>query len=291
MKWFGREKNPQPVTGPGAATEASAPATDATPASTPNADQPDATPAKGTEAVEDANVPAEMGDRSSEGSEAGGLGSVGLTEASEQIGPPSADEHAPAPNALPEAEPTSNWWLTTRRILGWLSTILMLAILFLAWPLAWGGLFSYTVVSGNSMEPTYHTGDVVMTYRTSDYQVGDVIVYTVTLDDKTGAIVHRIIEVLPDGTYKTKGDNNGFADPWVAEPQNIRGEVIAMFPQAYKVIGIIRSPLFWIIPIGVMVAFFLWPAPAPEIPPDGEGEDADGTEGADPPTTEEVGAP
>ncbi len=198
------------------------------------------------------------------------------------IGDGSSEDLGQNPNAQAEQDEKAGWWLITRRVIGWISTILMIALLFLAWPLAWGGLFSYTVVSGNSMEPTYQTGDVVMTYRTSDYQVGEIIVYTVTFDDKTGAIIHRIIEVLPDGTYRTKGDNNDFADPWVAEPQNIRGEVIAVFPQAYKVIGLIRSPLFWILPIGVMVAFFLWPAPAAAIPPDGEGGEPEEREGGGP---------
>ncbi len=175
-----------------------------------------------------------------------------------------ADSHS-------EDEGRTGWWLATRRIVGWLSTILMILLLFLAWPLAWGGLFSYTVVAGNSMEPKFHTGDVVMTLERSEYQVGEVIVYTVTFGDKSGAVIHRIVEALPDGGFKTKGDNNDFIDPWVAQPDDIRGEVIGMFAQGYRVISLIRSPLFWIIPIGVMVAYFLWPEPVPEIPAEGEG--------------------
>ncbi|MGV1037753.1 MAG: signal peptidase I [Candidatus Nanopelagicales bacterium] len=171
-----------------------------------------------------------------------------------------------------EVEGRSGWWLVTRRIVGWVSTILMILLLFLAWPLAWGGLFSYTVVAGSSMEPKFHTGDVVMTMERSEYQIGEIIVYTVTFGDKSGAVIHRIVAKVPDGGFKTQGDNNNFVDPWVAEPDNIRGEVIGLFPQGYRLIGLIRSPLFWIIPIGVLVAYFLWPAPVPEEDPvDDEG--------------------
>lgn len=112
-----------------------------------------------------------------------------------------------------EHETKSNWRFTTRRGMRWLSTILMIVILFLAWPLARGGLFSYTGVSGESMEPTYHTGDVAMTIKRSEYQVGDIIVYTVTFEDKVGATVHRVIEALPDGDYRTQSDSNEVVDP------------------------------------------------------------------------------
>lgn len=287
MKWFGRGKKLRPAIGSGTDAESVVPPSDEqTPATdaaagttgddTSNAHELDSSSAIEAEAVEGAVVGDPRGHAGPASSEAGGLGSVGLIEASEQIGT------EPATPLTEDKSKPNGWWHTTRRVTGWISTIFMIVLLFLAWPLAWGGLFSYTIVSGNSMEPTYHTGDVVMTYRTSEYQVGEIIVYTVTFDDKTGAIIHRIIEALPNGTYKTKGDNNSFVDPWVADPENIRGEVIAVFPQAYKVIALIRSPLFWIIPIGVMVGYFLWPAPVPEIATDDEDGEPEEGDGGDP---------
>lgn len=174
------------------------------------------------------------------------------------------------------------WLVTTSKITGWVLTVVFVCVLVLAWPLAWGGRFSWTVVSGISMEPTFYTGDLTLAYKTNDYEVGDIIVYTVTFDDKTGAIIHRVVEVLPSGGYKTKGDNNDFIDPWVAQPQNIRGEVIQSFSGAAKYVGLLRSPLFWIIPIGLMVTWFFWPSPEEPIPP--EDEDVD------PEQPEELGA-
>lgn len=199
-------------------------------------------------------------------------GDAELASGANGLGADSGEQPGVNLASQPEDEERAGWWLVTRRIVGWLSTILMIFLLFLAWPLAWGGLFSYTVVAGNSMEPKYHTGDVVMTMERSDYQVGEIIVYTVSFGDKSGAVVHRIVEELPDGSFKTQGDNNDFIDPWVAEPDNIRGEVIGVFAQGYRLISVIRSPLFWIIPIGVLVAYFLWPAAVPEEEPvDDEG--------------------
>jgi len=173
------------------------------------------------------------------------------------------------------------WRVAVIKITGWMLTAVFVGVLVLAWPLAWGGRFSWTVVSGHSMEPMFYTGDVTLAYKTKDYKVGDIIVYTVTFDDKTGAVIHRIKKVLPDGNFQTKGDNNNFIDPWVARPQNIRGEVIESFPGAAKYVGLIRSPLFWIVPLGLMVTWFLWPTPVLEEPGEDEDEDEDADADAD----------
>ena len=46
---------------------------------------------------------------------------------------------------------------------------------YLLWPTGLGGCTTLTIVSGHSMEPTYHTGDVVLS-RCGTPQVGDVVV-------------------------------------------------------------------------------------------------------------------
>lgn len=194
--------------------------------------------------------------------------------------PAGHDESAGAP---------SPWFRTIRKIASWSLTAVFVGVLILAWPPAWGGKFSWTAVSGISMEQTFYNGDLVLSFSNDDYTVGDVIVYTVTFDDTTGAVIHRIVEVLPNGDYKTKGDNNDFIDPWVASPQNVRGEVIVVFPGAAKYVGLIRSPLFWIIPIGVMVAWFFWPAPELETPPG--DDDADPEEDVDPQDSDDPDGP
>ena len=187
--------------------------------------------------------------------------------------------HYPGPTKVRVKRGPPRWLVITRRILGWVTTLIFIAVLVLAWPLAWGGKFSWTVVSGKSMEPTLYQYDLVTTFRTDDYQVGDIIVYKANFDEKSGLVVHRIVKINPDGTYVTKGDNNNFIDPWVAQPDNIRGEVIWVFPSAAKYVLLIRSPLFWILPLAIMVTWFLWPAKveelAAEVTPDGVDDPAE----------------
>ena len=57
------------------------------------------------------------------------------------------------------------------------TVVIALGIAFLVFGRAGfaGSPISYVVVSGHSMEPTFHTGDVVVLRRTGSYAKGDVI--------------------------------------------------------------------------------------------------------------------
>ena len=46
-------------------------------------------------------------------------------------------------------------------------------------PESLGGRAAYVLVSGQSMEPRYHTGDLVLVQRHAGYHVGQVIAYRV----------------------------------------------------------------------------------------------------------------
>ena len=60
-----------------------------------------------------------------------------------------------------------------------LSNLILISGLIAAWiafaPLKAGGQASYVMVNGISMEPKYHTGDLVIVRKARTYQVGDVI--------------------------------------------------------------------------------------------------------------------
>src|SRR3954453_11712053 len=62
------------------------------------------------------------------------------------------------------------------RGLGWLLLAVESAVL---WPTRLGGTIAYVAVSGDSMLPTLHPGDLVVTRSQGTYQVGDLIVYVV----------------------------------------------------------------------------------------------------------------
>jgi len=74
-------------------------------------------------------------------------------------------------------------------------------------------------------------GDLPIVAGSNDYKIGDVVVYSVP--GQTVPIVHRIISVNQDGTFRTKGDHNGNLLPFefsVREEQ-IHGKVIFIIPK------------------------------------------------------------
>jgi len=87
-----------------------------------------------------------------------------------------------------------------------LGVILLLTVGRLLWfPVA------LLLVSGNSMLPTYRTGDLVLGVATYlvGYMVGDVVVWFATV---THGVIHRVVNVTGDYVV-TKGDNNPLPDP------------------------------------------------------------------------------
>ena len=100
---------------------------------------------------------------------------------------------------------------------------LFLGVLLVMWPVSWGGQMGYTVVSGHSMEPGMHTGDLVLTWRTDDYRPGEVITYFVP-DGQPGAgagVVHRIVAGDPQTGFTTQGDNRNGPDIWTPRTDDI----------------------------------------------------------------------
>ena len=77
-----------------------------------------------------------------------------------------------------------------------------------------------TMLTG-SMSPGINPGDVVVSVRTpvSDLKVGDVITYSIPIDDHR-IETHRVASIKRDDagatTVTTKGDANPGADPWTA---------------------------------------------------------------------------
>ena len=103
--------------------------------------------------------------------------------------------------------------------------VVMIGLVVFAWPTQWGGKTTYIVVRGTSMEPSFHTGDIVIARATDDHQVGDILVYAVP-DGSTGAgklIMHRLIEIRPDGTVRHPGRQPGHARSVQGRPRERGG--------------------------------------------------------------------
>ena len=100
-----------------------------------------------------------------------------------------------------------------REVARWLTALIALAVVagYLAALYAGSG---FAVVEGVSMEPLFHTGDLVVLVKKSpeEIEVGDIVVY------KSGGkyVIHRVVYkyVGPSGDvcFVTKGDNNLLPD-------------------------------------------------------------------------------
>lgn len=107
---------------------------------------------------------------------------------------------------------------------------LFLALLFM-WvmlgPRQFGGSVSYVITQGNSMQPVFESGDLVIVRKASDYRVGDVI--AAENEQLQAPVLHRIIE---EGAqrYVTKGDNNDFIDEYEPSADDIIGKKWILLP-------------------------------------------------------------
>jgi signal peptidase I len=125
-------------------------------------------------------------------------------------------------------------------------------LMVVAWitfaPVQFGGQAAYVIVTGNSMEPVFHRGDLVILRKASDYQIGDIATYR---HPDIGPVIHRIV-ALEGSRFVFKGDNN----TWVDSYQPVQAELIGKFwlyvPFAGKIMGLLRTP--WSIALLVAVA-------------------------------------
>lgn len=117
-------------------------------------------------------------------------------------------------------------WLGVLSIFALIVLVGLSAIVLGAWALG----YQPVVVTSGSMGPAIRVGDVVITRDApADDELGTQTV--VTYDDpSTGEqVLHRIIEVTPDG-YRTKGDANASADAEIVHPTAVRGAGLVLAP-------------------------------------------------------------
>lgn len=99
------------------------------------------------------------------------------------------------------------------------------------------------IVSGSSMEPTMHTGDLILVWPDTDYDLGSVVTYHVpagTPGEGT-IVVHRVIGFEGE-LLVTQGDNNAEIDPWKPAPGDVIGRRRVLIPGVGKVIALLVQP-------------------------------------------------
>ena len=96
-------------------------------------------------------------------------------------------------------------------------------------PQSLGGPAGYVLVSGKSMEPLYHTGDMILVGAARELrEVGDIIAYRVPKGDAmAGAqVIHRIIGGNATHGFIVQGDNSTAPDVWRPKPGDIVGSAV-----------------------------------------------------------------
>ena len=78
-------------------------------------------------------------------------------------------------------------------------------------------------VTHNSMSPTINNGDYIITKKYTDQTIkkGDIISFVSTFNGKSIILTHRVISILDDGSYKTKGDSNISEDEFIVNDIDI----------------------------------------------------------------------
>src|SRR6266849_6951728 len=101
-------------------------------------------------------------------------------------------------------------------------------------PQSLGGRAAYVLVSGKSMLPRYHTGDLVLVEQQPDYHVGQLVAYRVPKGDPmAGAqVIHRIVGGDAQRGFVVQGDNRTAPDVWRPKAGDIVGAKALRVPNA-----------------------------------------------------------
>lgn len=144
-------------------------------------------------------------------------------------------------------------------------------------PPSLGGTTGYVIVSGTSMEPMLHTGDLAVVRQKAAYAIGDVVAYRIP-DEHVGSgmlVIHRVIGGNADSGLHLQGDNREHPDMWRPRHADVVGAVQAHVPHAGTVLFLFRSPLVVATAAGLIGFWFI-------VLRGDDREDAETVEGDDP---------
>ena len=145
-------------------------------------------------------------------------------------------------------------------------------LLWFCLPQSVGGRAGWVLVSGTSMLPHLHTGDLVLVERRSSYHVGDVVAYRVP-KGQVGAgyvVIHRIVGGNGRTGWTMQGDNRTAPDLWHPTNADVIGAKFLRVPDAWVVLRFFHTPLLLALVAGFGIFFLLAFA--------GEGDPDTGTE-------------
>lgn len=108
-----------------------------------------------------------------------------------------------------------------------------------------GGPATYVRVSGDSMEPALHAGDLVVARAQGTYGPGEVVAFRPPRHNsgQSAVVLHRIVDGSAEDGFITQGDNNKAPDPWRLSQRDILGEMWFSVPAAGRLLAFLQSPL------------------------------------------------
>ena len=145
-------------------------------------------------------------------------------------------------------------WPQLGRLLGFLAVLAgLVAWAVLLRPQFLGGPVAYNFVSGSSMEPALHGGDLIVARRQDTYHPGDIVAFRT----EGGNVIHRIVGGSAEEGFMTQGDNRDGFDQWRPRPKDILGKMWFRIPGGGRVVVLLRSPMVLAAMAGSAAAFLV----------------------------------
>lgn len=155
------------------------------------------------------------------------------------------------------------WWVIVSTVLSVALLLAVIAVAAVYWPSRFGGSHAVVRVSGQSMEPTLRSGDIVIVRALDEYALGDIIVYPGR--DETGEVrghvIHRVVAGDAVNGYVTRGDNRTSDDVWRPTPAEIEGAVVRTLASGSvlgSLVSVLTRPLGLALIAGGLVFIAVW---------------------------------
>ena len=111
-------------------------------------------------------------------------------------------------------------------------------IVILFTPAQLGGWASYAIITGNSMEPSFRAGDLVVLRPSSVYSINDIVLYE---NPEIGPVFHRIV-ASAHNRFTFKGDHNSWTDSYQASHEDILGKYWFSIPELGAAVSFLHTP-------------------------------------------------
>lgn len=110
--------------------------------------------------------------------------------------------------------------------------------------------YSALTVKTGSMSGTIEIGDLIIIKDTGEYEIGDVV--TFLHEGDTVPTTHRIISMVDNGLFITRGDANNVQDALPVSKDIILGEVVKVLPEVGRFAEWVQSR-GWIYLVALLV--------------------------------------